>query len=267
MNCGDVGRALMEESVPSRLPAQAQEHLKGCQHCQELVRAVNLRVPADVPSPTTLSQIELGIFADLRPVRPVAPKRYLFATLIAAFVCVVGLVVYCIGPFAITVMSPLQAGAILGALAISTGLLAYSLVHQMIPGSRHRIPPRSLPVGIMISLTAVVAVLFQFQHERDFWASGWSCIRTGTSIGALAAVPFWLILRRGAILSPSMTGAAAGLFAGLVGTAALEIHCPNLDAWHILVSHLGVAALGAMAGLAMGLVAEIVNSRARSPHR
>ncbi len=70
-------------------------------------------------------------------------------------------------------------------------------------------------------------------------------------------MPFWLVLRRGAVLSPSMTGAATGLLAGLVGTSVLEIHCPNLDAWHILVSHLGVAVLCALAGLIIGLATEV----------
>ena len=58
----------------------------------------------------------------------------------------------------------------------------------------------------------VIAVLFQFQHERNFWGNAWACIRAGTSIGALAAVSFWLMLRRGAILSPIMSGAATGRF-------------------------------------------------------
>jgi hypothetical protein len=49
-----------------------------------------------------------------------------------------------------------------------------------------------------------------------------------------------------------VTGAATGLLAGLVGASVLEIHCPNLDAWHILLSHLGVAALCSMAGLTLG---------------
>jgi hypothetical protein len=106
-------------------------------------------------------------------------------------------------------------------------------------------------------LTIAIAVLFQFQHEQDFWGNAWPCIRAGTPIGVLAAVPFWLMLRRGAILSPTMSGAATGLFAGLVGTSVLEIHCPNLDAWHILVSHLGVAMLCALAGLVVGLTAEV----------
>jgi hypothetical protein len=139
---------------------------------------------------------------------------------------------------------------------VSTGLLAYSLVQQMVPGTRHRISPRLLPVGITISLMIAMAVLFQFQHERNFWGNAWTCIRAGTPFGALAAVPFWLMLRRGAILAPALTGAATGLFAGLVGTSVLEIHCPNLDASHILVSHLGVAILCALAGLVIGLAAQ-----------
>jgi hypothetical protein len=87
----------------------------------------------------------------------------------------------------------------------------------------------------------------------------------------VAAVPFWMMLRRGAILSPGMTGAATGLLAGLAGTSVLEIHCPNLDAWHILVSHLGVAMLCGLAGLVLGLAAEnkgyAVDSRLSSIHK
>ena len=151
-------------------------------------------VAVDPPSPATLRQIAEGIATNLRPVRPVAPARYFFAAFVGIFVSIVALGVYRMGAFAIAVMTPLQTAAILSALAVSTGLLAYSLVHQMIPGSRHRISPRLLPVGIAISLTIVIAVLFQFQHEQNFWGNAWPCIRAGTPIGVLAAVPFWLML-------------------------------------------------------------------------
>jgi len=254
MNCNDVDRALSEES---RLPFQAQDHVKSCHRCQELVTALNMSVPVDPPSPATLRQIADGMATSLRPVRPVAPARYFLGAFVGIFVSIVALGAYRMGAFAIAVMTPLQTAAILSALAISTGLLAYSLVHQMVPGSSHRIPPKLLPVAITISLTIAITVLFQFQHERNFWGNAWACIRAATPIGVLAAGPFWLVLRRGAILSPSMTGAATGLLAGLVGTTVLEIHCPNLDAWHILVSHLGVAMLCALAGLVIGLAAEV----------
>jgi hypothetical protein len=197
--------------------------------------------------------------ADLRPVRPLLPGRYLFAAFIIIYVSFVSLAAYRMGAFAIAVMSPAQSGMVLGSLAICAGLLAYSLVAQMVPGARHRIPPKPLQVGTIISLTIVIGVLFQFQYEPNFWANGWACIRAGITIGVLAAVPFWLVLRRGANLFPSLTGAATGLLAGLAGTTVLEVHCPNHNAWHILVSHIGVSVLCAIAGLVIGLTSEITD--------
>jgi hypothetical protein len=261
MSCKDVARALSEKSL---LPPQAQDHLKNCNRCQELVSALNMP-SGDSPSPATLRQIADRMATGLRPVRPVAPARYFFGAFLGIFVSILALGVYRLGTFAIAVMTPLQTATILSALAVGTVLLAYSLVQQMIPGSRYRISPRLLPVAITIFLTIAMAFLFQFQHERNFWGNAWACIRAGTPIGVLAAVPFWLVLRRGVILSPSMTGAATGLLAGLVGASVLEIHCPNLDAWHILVSHLGVAILCALAGLFTGLTAEAIGGR--SIHR
>ena len=253
MNCKEIARALSEKSP---LTNQAQDHARSCNRCQELINGLNIPVAMDSPSPATLGRIAKCMATGLHQVRPMASAHYFFGAFVSIFVSIVAIGVYRMGAFAIAIMTPLQTVAILSALAISTGLLAYSLVHQMIPGSRHRISPRLLPVTITVSLTIAMAVLFQFQHERDFLGNAWACIRAGTPFGVLAAVPFWLMLRRGAILSPTMSGSATGLLAGLVGTSVLEIHCPNLDAWHILVSHLGVAILCALAGLVIGLASE-----------
>jgi len=258
MNCHDVDRAL---SQGSPLPLQAEEHAGTCERCQLLLAALNQSVPVDPVSPAALRKIAESLADNLRPVRPLAPARYFVAAFVGIFVSIVALSVYRLGAFAIAVMTPLQTTAILSTLAIGTGLLVYSLVKQMVPGSRHRIAPALLAVGITLLVAMVMAVLFQVQQEENFWRNAWICIRAGTLVGALTAVPFWLVLHRGAILSPRMTGAAAGLLAGLAGTSMLEIHCPNLDAWHILLSHLGVAILCALAGLAIGLTAEIRGRR------
>lgn len=262
MNCDNVTEALISKSAASRLPPEAQEHLERCDRCRELVRALNGAHPSDEASWGTLNQIEQRLLAELRVVQPVAANRNLSVTFAAIFVSAVSFAVYRLGAFAIAVMSPFQAAAILGALAISVGLLTYSLVHQMVPGSRHLISPKLLPAGIVTSLMVAIVVLFRFQRDRDFWTGNWACLRAGMPISVLAGVIFWLVLCRGAILSPSMTGAATGMLAGLVGTSALEVHCPNLDAGHILVSHLGIAVLCSMAGLVLGLVAEIAGRRA-----
>jgi hypothetical protein len=261
MNCKDFAGVLSEGL---KLPPQAQDHVKGCYRCQELVRSLDSAGPVDPPSPAILQQIADAMATDLHPVRPVAPPRFLGA-FVGIFISVVALSVLRLGAFAIAVMSPLQTAALLSTLAIGGGLLASSLVQQMLPGSRHIVTPSLLLVGVTMSLAVAIVIFMPFQQEQYFWRNAWVCIRAGTPIGALAAVLFWLVLRRGAVLSPSMTGATTGLLAGLAGTTVLEIHCTILNGWHILASHVGVAILGALAGLLAGLTVEVANGR--SVHR
>ena len=210
MNCDDINQAIVEGS-PSPLQLEADEHLRTCARCRELVGALKLPAPADVPSPMVLREIERGLIANLRPVRPIPPKRYIFVSMMAIFIATAVLGLSRFGAFAIAAMTPLQTGAIFGALTIGSGLLACSLVNQMVPGSRYRVPPGGMPLMVMILLMVSVAVLFQFQYERSFWFGAWVCIRGGTPVAAFAAVPLRLVLRRGEILSPIMTGAATGL--------------------------------------------------------
>ena len=76
-----------------------------------------------------------------------------------------------------------------------------------------------------------------------------------------AAFVFWLILRRGAILSPRVVGVTASMLAGLVSTTVLELHCPNFDVCHILVWHVGFALLGLVAGLLVATVGQAIGHR------
>jgi hypothetical protein len=251
MNCRDVDQALIGESAVTKLPLDVRDHLRNCHACLKIEHALRAPVLSDEPSSATLSLIEQKLVADFEAVRPVMPARHAVA-FGAIFASIALLGVYRLGAFAFTLMSPLQTGVMLGAMLISAGVLIYSLVQQMVPGSVHKISPRLSPIAILASLTVVFSVLFQFQHDADYWLRALACLRAGTTIGFVAAVPFWLVLRRGALLSPAVTGAATGMLAGLVGASVLEIHCPNLDAWHILLSHLGVAALCSMAGLTLG---------------
>jgi hypothetical protein len=181
VDCKDINLALIDESMASPLPSEAEDHLRTCVRCRKLVVAVSLPVPETRPSPACLRRIETVIAADMHPVHPIARKSYLFAAFVVIFTASVVLGVSRVGALPIAVMSLLQTSVMLGALAISTGLLASSLVNQMVPGSRYRISPRLLPLGITISLTIVIAVLFQFQHEQNFWAKGWACIRARRS--------------------------------------------------------------------------------------
>jgi hypothetical protein len=263
MKCSDVNRLLAssKQSTTLQLPEQARDHLLVCLSCQEFMRAFNLPTGAEMPSPELLRLLEQNITADLRPVQPLAPRRYFFAAFTLTFVLIVALGVYRLGAFGIPEMSLAQNVGVLGALAAGASLLAWSIVQQMGPGSRHRLSPAVVPVVIIICLALVMAGFFPVEDDGDFWTQGWVCLRSGTPFGLLAAIPFWFLLRRGAILSPRTAGASTGLLAGLVGTSALEIHCPILDLSHILTWHLSVAILGAAAGFFVGFVNEIAVGR------
>jgi len=255
MTCKDVSQSLIEGTIAFPSQSEVEDHLRVCARCRELLAVLALPVPEASPSPASIRRIESRIVADLRPVRPMPSKSQTLAAFLVVFIVTVALGVFRLGAFAIAVMSPIQTAVSVGALAISSGFLASSLVNQMVPGSSYRISPRLLPLCVMLSLLIVFAVLFHFRDEQNLLAGCWACIRVGAAIGALAAVLLWFVLHRGTILSPAMTGAATGLFAGLVGATVLEIHCPNLNAWHILMGHLSVPAFGALMGLVAGVAA------------
>jgi hypothetical protein len=222
-----------------------------------LAKALNQSAEAEVVSPELLRQIEQRIAQDLRPVHPASTAR-LFAALMGISGLAVFVSAYLLGTLGLTAMSFLQVGVILAALVGAVVLTADSLIRQMSPGSRHRMSPEWLPTLIIVSLVFVVAVSFQFQRQPEFWKNWWGCFRPGALIGVIVAIPYWFVVRRGAILSPLMAGAAGGLLAGLVSVTVLAIRCPDLNAWHVLFSHVGVAAAGVFAGLVAGYLYDLL---------
>jgi hypothetical protein len=263
MNCRDVDLVLIENSKSSyaQLPVQIQTHIMNCQACQDFLRALDpVAVP---PSPSILRGIETTLMADLRPVRPLWPQSYFLAGLALIFLLIVGVSVSCLGAGGVSAMGHWQLGTVLCSLTVSAWLLADSLVRQMAPGSEYGLKPQYLPAAVIVWLLLIVVAVFPIQREGH-WVSEFICLAVGTSFALVAGLLFWLLLRRGAFLTPRLTGASVGLMAGLVGTSILEIHCPNIDAWHVLVSHLGVAMLAAGVGMGMGVSFEIFRSHRRS---
>ena len=259
MDCRDLERILVEEdSAPaSPLPMETGEHLMACPSCRDLVRFLRNGEPVEAKSTREmLNRLVSVLEADLRPVRPIAPACIYTILLAGAAMSIAGIGAYCAGAFGLRAMSLVQAISVMSALSTGLSALAWSLSYLMVPGSRHPFPPKLLLTGILILLGIVLIVSFRMGDQTRFWQNGWVCVRFGVLFVVLATAPVWLLLRRGAVLAPRLTGTIAGLSAGLVGVSVLEIHCSNLDLAHILVFHLGVAALGALGGFAAGFGSE-----------
>lgn len=204
--------------------------------------------------PEQANAIASRLTRDLKPVRPLPPPGVLttaFALVFSALALLGGL---SLGDRALLRMDWLTALFTFASLSGAGCLVAFALSGEMAPG-RRLAPPWVLASGILLGLAVVFAALFPYHEEPAFWMHAWRCLRIGIAAGLLAAVPVWLILRRGAMLDPRASGALAGLLGGLTGTAMLEIHCSNFNAFHIIVGHWGAAALGAGIGWIAGAVA------------
>lgn len=220
------------------------------------------------PQTETLARIAESVTASMRPVRPLPPRWLLGGgiVLICAVVSLAGAAG--LGFFGIAKMSVPQRWAVFSALVILVLTAASQLVNAMIPGSRRRFSPGALLAVAGLCLAAVLAVCFRDYQTTQFIHAGLVCLAIGTLHAIPAGLLSWLVLWRGYAVDPHSAGLAAGTLAGLAGVGMLELHCPNFEAAHVLVWHLGVllvsAGLGAFCAWAGGRASERRKSAASS---
>jgi hypothetical protein len=255
---------LMSSSSEGSAQEGSAEHLAKCERCRILTDLLDQVGEGPVPSESQLKRIKIAIVYNLKPVRLLPPSRMLLLACAIIFLCVVTIGALRLGTNGWTVLNIEQRIAVFSSLAASAILLAASMVRQMVPGSRHRLPPAPLPFGILLVLALVIATTFRSHEEVAFVAGGLGCIRNGLMCSAPAALLFFLLLRRGAALFPKLIGLAVGGLAGLIGLSVLEVNCPNLNIFHILVWHWGVLLISSLAGALVGAAVEYIE-QSRKP--
>jgi Negative regulator of sigma F len=216
------------------------------------------------PAPEQLQRIKSEIVADIQPVKPLAPPAVLFTMLLAASIAAAGVGVSQLGIAGWRARDAIQRIAIFTILSLGSSLFASSLVREIAPGSRVFVPASRSIAGVLAIFAGIFVALFQFHPERTFVATGLVCLRIGLECAFAVAAISWLILRRGAALNRIAAGALAGALAGLSGLALLEIFCPNLNRYHILVWHLGAALTSTIVGILAGIVAQRAHPSSRA---
>ncbi len=184
-----------------------------------------------------VNDIESAVVADLKPVRPLAPA----GTYAAAFLCILigACVLDCllVGQHGWHALTVLQRSLIFIPLAAIAALLVYSVVHQMTPAAKYPRSTAMLASAFFLWLLVFMLLIFRPASEPGFVEHGFACFRTGMAFALPSGLLFGVLLRRGAGFTPLLTGATAGGLAGLIGLTVLEIHCPNLNLYHIVVWH------------------------------
>ena len=217
------------------------------------------RAPHSV-SPAVLDHIATSIHSSLHPVRPVPRTWVLTAGLLVLSAAVALGGAARSGLFGFWTQSVGERVIILSILAVLAGVVARELVSYWIPGRRHYLAPGWLVVLVSAALLSVFGSLFDDYHTSRFVPTGVICLSVGVLHAVFAACLAAWFLRRGLAVEPVSAGTIAGTFGGLSGVAMLELHCPNLEAPHVLFWHVAVVPVSAALG---ALVARAIITRKR----
>ncbi len=253
MDCGQVTTFFDRASPAERRtpPVEVRAHLDRCKPCRAIWEFLTEPGVAEV-SPETQQKIEHTLLDTLEPVKPIAGR----GVLALGFLCIFGLVsagiIGYMGIQGAAMMTSLQLAGLLAAFLVSVVLASIALSGEMSPGDRRWLPPGRQIAATLLAITALCAVLFPWELSQGWMSGTWHCFRDGFLYSLPAAGLAIALLGRGAVLSWPRVGAGAGLLAGLVGATALHLGCTMQTAPHILVGHLAIPAIGALAGYGIG---------------
>ena len=267
MTCRDIDGLIASYASGAPVPPEVAEHIAGCERCRRLTEVMGQSIQVAQPSSEQLKRIENGILADLKPVRPLPPAGVLWSAFLLILVAVVTVGALALGTAGWQALSMLQRITVFAALAAAASALTLSAGRQMVPGTGFRLSPDLLVAAVIGAIIAICATVFHPHEEAAFVSTGLMCLRIGLECAVPAGLLVWLLLGRGAILSPVFTGATAGAMAGLSGLTVLEIFCPNLNRNHILVWHLGAVVASILGGVILGMIAEYSGWRRIAPPR
>jgi hypothetical protein len=247
------------------VPREAAEHFASCPSCRSVIRGLQ-QGPAFAPLSTEeVQRIADLTLRDVKPVKRLMPEGLLVALLLAIACAAAWVGVTIMGLGGWNALHWAQRFAVFACVAIDIGLLAVSVSRQIVPGSRLVIAPGWLVAAAIASLAIVFGGLFRPIPEATFVATGLFCLKVGVAFAIPVGVLASSLLVRGAILNAVLTGLTAGALAGATALSVLELFCPNLNVNHKVVWHLGAVIVSSLLGLAVGAVADWLQSTRNRP--
>jgi hypothetical protein len=197
-------------------------------------------------------RLRAQIVADLSPVRPLAPpfQRTLaivpFALLVLAAAPIV---------FNFRDLAPLgwmwSWGASLAQTVVGLGVIALAL-RNAVPGREWSTTAMAmLVVTIVAFFTAITVATWSANPvdlTRSWWQIGAICALSSATSALPVVVLAAVLVVRAFPLRPLMTGAIAGVGAGLIADAGWRLFCHYSEPAHVLAAHFGGVLLASAAG-------------------
>ena len=201
-------------------------------------------------------KIQGVLTSSLTPVKPLPSQSRLVLIFLAVFAAAAAGLIAVMDKAGFHLMTESQMiwmGAILGVGGI---LFSLAVAWRMVPASR-----QGFPISFVLALSGIgviggIALLFPWRTSGSFISEGRPCAVMELMIAIPAAVVFWLLARRGALVASAGLGAALTGLAAFLALAPLQTQCMFQQAPHLLVWHGATAAiligLGALIGDCLG---------------
>jgi hypothetical protein len=229
--------------------------MKSCERCWE-EPAMPFEVPARIsgakPDSRRLAEVRKTFTATAAPVRPLPSNATMMTLCLAVFIALGVLLAMPVGFYGFAKMNTAARWMEYSVLLLLALVLAGGVVEQMIPGSRRTMRPVWGILFSIVLLSVTTLLLFPDFDTTRFVPRGIGCLRYGLLSSIPAAGLTWVLMRRGFITDPLAGAVWGGALSGLLGTAALALHCPIFSAPHIVVWHAGVIVVTSVAGACIG---------------
>jgi hypothetical protein len=209
-----------------------------------------------------IDRAQQTILNDLQPVRELAAP-WVFALAFLALFAALGIATGSVlGLHGIRALNLYQRALIFPTLLGTAWLAGVECAREMRPAAGLRLGTVALTFSVG-SFLVVFSLIFHNYSTRNFVPEGVPCLLAGLYVAIPTGLGIAWIIRRGFVLNWSAAGLAAGALSGLTGLAMLELHCPNLNAIHVMVWHVAVVVVSAVLGFAIGRIAEFLRRPAR----
>jgi hypothetical protein len=249
MICRDIV-ALLAAGAP--LDAEAEKHLGECAGCRSLVDSLDTSRYLIDPPPTPDTFVKL--LPTMAPVNPLPQDRWLILLVMGIFLLFSLLMAALVGMKGFHSLTTGERIVYYGVVGFLGFLFSTAAVQISIPGARVRVSRGMVMIGSVVAVAVAVTILFRNFGLEHFVRQGIPCLRFGCICAALFGILAALILRKGYVTDAGSAALLIACLAGFSGVAVLSLHCPLHNAAHIIVWHLGVVAVSALAGLAIGSI-------------
>lgn len=204
--------------------------------------------PTDELQPELAHRLRAALAGSFAPVRALPSPRVLALAFFAVFVFLGAVLIAMLRIARVHLMTDSQSAGMIAIFAGAGFLFCLDLARRMVPGSRLRLP--LLPVLALCGVVTIggLALLFPWGESGAAVSEGWRCAALEAAIAVPAAGVFWLLARRGVLFSSSGLGAALGGVAVFLALAPVQLQCMFPQGPHLLIWHLGPAAILVGAG-------------------